>query len=322
MSEDASKKSQEFSHMFQQAKEFTEEFLKENERLRFRLVAQENASAGASADEQSQALRKRILELEERLAELKARFQRVEDENKEFADRYIEIESQNNNLANLYVASYQLHSTMDYHDVVRIVQEIIINLIGAEAFHIFVVSDKTGELELETSEGQEAPRRSLAQGEGLIGEAAQSGENFFSDDVAHPEPTPFEQPIAVIPLKIGENVIGVISINKLLTQKTAFTAMDYELFTLLAGHAATALFSAKLYSAMARKATTLGLPRHDEAAVEVAVTALSPHSARAASCRPGATYNAVSAPAAALSLPPEDSAPPEVSCPKPSRSEN
>jgi hypothetical protein len=52
-------------------------------------------------------------------------------------------------------------------------------------------------------------------------------------------------------------VIGVISINKLLVQKKAFTTMDYELFTLLAGHAATAIFSAKLYSTSARKLTTL-----------------------------------------------------------------
>jgi hypothetical protein len=33
--------------------------------------------------------------------------------------------------------------------------------------------------------------------------------------------------------------------------------MDYELFTLLAGHAATAIFASKLYSASARKLTTL-----------------------------------------------------------------
>jgi hypothetical protein len=33
--------------------------------------------------------------------------------------------------------------------------------------------------------------------------------------------------------------------------------MDYELFTLLAGHAATALFSAKLYSTSERKLNTL-----------------------------------------------------------------
>ena len=102
-----------------------------------------------------------------------------------------------------------------------------------------------------------APVTSIAVGEGLIGKSAQTGENHFADQVAHREPTPFDQPIACIPLKIKESVIGVISINKLLVQKTAFTSMDYELFTLLAGHAATALFSAKLYSASARKLTTL-----------------------------------------------------------------
>ena len=52
-------------------------------------------------------------------------------------------------------------------------------------------------------------------------------------------------------------MIGVLTINKLLVQKTAFTTMDYELFTLLAGHAATAIFSAKLYSTSERKLTTL-----------------------------------------------------------------
>ena len=94
-------------------------------------------------------------------------------------------------------------------------------------------------------------------GEGLIGEAAKNGENFFAENVARREPSPFAEPIAVIPLKIKESVIGVISINKLLVQKTAFTSMDYELFTLLAGHAATAVFSARLYSASNRKLSTL-----------------------------------------------------------------
>ncbi len=89
-----------------------------------------------------------------------ARYRKVEEENKEFADRYIEIEEQNNNLANLYVASYQLHSTLDYREVVRIVQEIVINLIGAEVFHVFIVSEKTGLLEVEISEGQ-APGRTV-----------------------------------------------------------------------------------------------------------------------------------------------------------------
>lgn len=255
--EDPSRKGQEFFQMFLKAKEFTEELLKENERLRFKIASLESGGGAGPSDERTRELVARIRDLEERLAEMEARFKRVEEENKEFADRYIEIEEQNNNLANLYVASYQLHSTLDYKEVVRIVQEIVINLIGAEAFHVFMVSEKTGGLELETSEGQTAPVTSIAMGEGLIGKSAQNGENYFAENVSTREPTPFDHPLAVIPLKIKESVIGVISINKLLVQKTAFTTMDYELFTLLAGHAATAVFSARLYSTSSRKLTTL-----------------------------------------------------------------
>jgi len=256
--EDPLTKGHEFLQIVGKAREFTEELLKENERLRYRVASLEAGGAKTGAtDEASRELAARVRDLEERLAELAARHRRVEEENKEFADRYIEIEEQNNNLANLYVASYQLHSTLDYSEVLRIVQEIVINLIGAEAFHVLMVSEKTGQLELESSEGQSAPAAAVPMGEGVIGKAAQSGENYFAESVARREPSPFAEPLAVIPLKIKETVIGVISINKLLVQKTQFTTMDYELFTLLAGHAATAIFAAKLYSTSARKLTTL-----------------------------------------------------------------
>jgi len=259
--DDPAKKGQEFFQMFLKAKEFTEELMRENERLRFKVAtlqtSGESPAPSGSPDDRVRELTGRIQELEARLAELEARYRKVEEENKEFADRYIEIEEQNNNLANLYVASYQLHSTLDYREVLRIVQEIVINLIGAEAFHLLMVSEKTGQLEVESSEGQAAPVATVAVGEGVIGRAAKTGENYFAEQVAHRDPTPFDQPLAVIPLKIKDSVIGVISINKLLVQKTQFTTMDFELFTLLAGHAATAIFSAKLYSTSARKLTTL-----------------------------------------------------------------
>ncbi len=255
--EDPSKKGQDFLQIVSKAKEFTEELLKENERLRFKIVSLESGGAKGGTEGRMHELQTRLHDLEEKLAEVQARFKKVEEENKEFADRYIEIEEQNNNLANLYVASYQLHSTLDYKEVVRIVQEIVINLIGAEVFHLFMVSEKMSQLELETSEGQTPGRSSIPLGEGPIGKAAQIGENYFAESVARRDPSPYEEPIAVIPLKIKDTVIGVISINKLLFQKTAFTTMDYELFTLLAGHAATAIFSARLYSASTRKLSTL-----------------------------------------------------------------
>jgi putative methionine-R-sulfoxide reductase with GAF domain len=255
--DDPAKTSQEFFQMFTKAKEFTEEVLKENERLRFKVARLETSGGSPGGEERARELSVRVRDLEERLAEMEARYRKVEEENKEFADRYIEIEEQNNNLANLYVASYQLHSTLDFREVVRIVQEIVINLIGAEVFHVLMVSEKTGQLEIEASEGQTPARTTIPVGDGLIGKAAQSGENYFAPSVARRDPSPFEEPLAVIPLKIKDSTIGLISINKLLVQKTQFTSMDYELFTLLAGHAATAIFSAKLYSTSARKLTTL-----------------------------------------------------------------
>src|SRR4249920_2232607 len=163
---DDPKKGQDFFQIFTKAKEFTEELLKENERLRFKVARLESGGGAEAPEGQSSELQQRVRDLEHRLADLTARYKKVEEENKEFADRYIEIEEQNNNLANLYVASYQLHSTLDFKEVVRIVQEIVINLIGAEVFHILMVSEKTGQLEVEASEGQTPGRTTIAVGDG------------------------------------------------------------------------------------------------------------------------------------------------------------
>ena len=68
-------RAEKFLELFNKSKEFTEELLRENERLRSRLGA-------------------------------------LEEQNRDYATRYTEIEEQNNNLASLYVASYQLHSRL------------------------------------------------------------------------------------------------------------------------------------------------------------------------------------------------------------------
>ncbi len=251
-------KAEEFLQMFKKGEEFTKELLKENEKLRYR-IAQMEESIQRSADEARIKLyENRIGLLEEDLNSLKKRFRQVEEENKDFASKYIEVEEENNNLANLYVASYQLHSTLDFSEVLRIVLEIIINLIGAEKFAILLIDEKTNELVPVSAEGMavsEAPKVKI--GQGRIGSVAKEGESFFSDDLAGAaELNPLE-PIVCIPLKIKEHVIGVISIYKLLTQKEGFTNVDYELFNLLAGHAATAIFSSKLYTQSERKLTTI-----------------------------------------------------------------
>ncbi len=66
----------------------------------------------------------------------------MEQENFDFATKYAEVQQQNENLANLYVASYQLHSTLDPDEVIQIVKEILINLVGVEAFVIYMTDKK------------------------------------------------------------------------------------------------------------------------------------------------------------------------------------
>ena len=57
------------------------------------------------------------------------RLQQVDEENQQFAARSLEIEEENTNLENIYVDSYQLHSTLDIEEVLKIIGENVINLV-------------------------------------------------------------------------------------------------------------------------------------------------------------------------------------------------
>ncbi|HAK60799.1 MAG TPA: diguanylate phosphodiesterase [Nitrospiraceae bacterium] len=256
-----SKKVEEFLQVFKKGEEFTHDLLQENEKLRYRLaqVEEVSKSSGRDDDFKSRTLEERINILEDENKSLLDRYRQVEEENKDFANRYIEVETENNNLANLYVASYQLHSTLDFTESLKIVLEIVMNLIGAEEFSIMMLDEKTNELSIVAQEGMgQETRQSIKMGSGIIGQVAKSGEAFYRDgDPTNLKGVDYTHPLVTIPLKIKEHVIGVIVMYKLLVQKTEFSNVDYELFSMLAGHAATALFSSKLYSQSERKLTTI-----------------------------------------------------------------
>jgi len=258
MNEESSK-AEKFLELFNKGKEFTEELLRENQRLRFRLAAMETEHGSR---EEVDRLRAEIQQLTDENRRIAMRFKEVEEENKDFAHRYIEIEEQNNNLANLYVASYQLHSTLDFREVITIVQEIVINLIGAESFAILLLDEKTNELKAIASEGEDVmpgvDTVSARLGDGILGQVAKTGESYYiNQDVEGSGTIALDRPLAAVPLKIKEHVIGLIVIYRLLQQKDSFSAVDYELFSLLAAHAATAIFSSKLYSQSERKLNTI-----------------------------------------------------------------
>jgi len=254
-------KGEEFLQIFYKGAEFTKELMSENEKLRFKILQLEEAGKTGPVNPDLQAelqnLESKIQSLQEDKERLLKRHKEVEQENQDFADRYLEVEEENNNLANLYIASHQLHSTLDYKEVLRIILEIVINLVGAETFGIMLLDEKHNEMVTVAAEGIEPQEiAGVRIGDGTVGKVAQEGESYFAEDLNREE-IDQNNPVACVPLKIKEDVIGLLVIYRLLSQKESFKNIDFELFNLLAGHAATAIYSAKLYSLSERKLSTI-----------------------------------------------------------------
>jgi GAF domain-containing protein len=248
---------------FDNACAFTEELLRENESLRERVsnLMRKRARAGdaeGEAGSDKAGLQERIRDLEQERDELGARQAKVEEMSRSFCARCEEIEEQHNHLANLYVASYQLHATLELAEVVATLKEILINLVGAEVFALYWVEEQQGTLRTEASQGADGAIHGRIRFDGdPLSSAVREGQSYYADPLPDRAELDPARPIACIPLRIGQQIIGVVAIYRLLRQKDRFIPADFELFTLLAGHAATALFSAKLFQQSEQKLSNL-----------------------------------------------------------------
>lgn len=248
------KKHQEFVQVIKRGAEFSEELLRENERLRLRISDLEIqlGRTGRSEEIVVQELIERVRALEADRQQLAQQFSLVESENKNFGERCTQVEAENNNLLNIYVASYQLHCSLDFTEVLRTIREIMVNLVGAEVFNVSLVDERSRELKPLIVEGllpQEVGRQMLS---GVIANSLETGAPYFVDNITI-APAGIADPLICIPLRIKDQVIGCICIYRFLSHKQRLLSVDHELFTLLAGHAATAIFASKLYTESKRK---------------------------------------------------------------------
>jgi nitrate/nitrite-specific signal transduction histidine kinase len=249
--------------IFRRGADFMKQILDDNEALRERLreLKQRQQEASESPQEWEKLrldLRGRIEELEDENKTILEQLKLVESENHQFAERYVEIEEENNYLANLYVASHQLHCTLDPSEVFKVILEIVINLIGAEVFCVYAYDDKAELLRAAAAEGADlSVFPNVRVGEGMLGESVESGEVASGDPTKGGQSPEHGDPLICIPLRVEDEPAGAIAIYQLLQQKEGFSSLDHELFTLLAGHAATAILASKLYSESERKLNTI-----------------------------------------------------------------
>lgn len=219
----------------------------ENRDLRQRLeIARRDAED--ALDRLSTARRQTERQASERL-EMERQLLEIESESRRYLEQYLDVEQQNLNLANLYVAGYRLHSTLDRAEVIEGIQEIIVNLVGSEEFVIL--------------EGEPGIDARIVVGMGVDAEAWEAlpewaqrrvesccttGAVWVRDaetDAGAAEP----DLVGCVPLRLDGATCGAIALFGLLPQKNGIEPVDRELFSLLASHAATALYCTRLHAA-------------------------------------------------------------------------
>jgi GAF domain-containing protein len=134
--------------------------------------------------------------------------------------------------------------------VVSAIKEIVINLIGSEELAIYEMSPDGTSLRLAGWFGIDpATYGTVPVGSGIIGKTVATGEIWLPGKGLDLQPAPRESNLSVcVPLTLDGQVIGALALFRLLPQKAGFEAIDYELFNLLATHAATALYLSRLHA--------------------------------------------------------------------------
>jgi len=195
---------------------------------------------------------------EDRATDLEQRLASAESDIKELASRLVDSEHQGGRLMNLYVATYQLHSTLDPAEVQATIAEIAINLLGAAQFVLLLRRDEGEGLEIALREGAPdgADRDPLYAGESYAG-GDPMVDATLADGVLRLGPTADSPALAAVPLRVHQEIVGALVVQKLLEHKPILRAEDRDLLDLLSAHAAIALFAARLFATKERKLRTL-----------------------------------------------------------------
>ncbi|MCC7070866.1 MAG: GAF domain-containing protein [Deltaproteobacteria bacterium] len=168
--------------------------------------------------------------------------------------RLLELEELNSSMMSMYVSSFQLHATLDLAEVLRVIEEILVNFIGARSYALLLQDDDGETFRIAASQGLDGrlpsagirPRGVLAETLGSLTAYVHTSSRSAREGI-----------LAAVPLAMGKTCVGAILVYSLLSQKERFLRNDVELFSLLGGHAASAVVSAKLYMKAVRKVKTL-----------------------------------------------------------------
>jgi hypothetical protein len=228
---------------------YIEALIEENENLRS--LVNDLEQQRQQTDRQLGIAESELDRIESERQKLAERIDQIEVESQDLLGQFQEIERQNSDLASLYVASYRLHETIQRNEVIAVIEEIVVNMIGSEELAIFELEDESGKLKLVDSLGIDPDdlervrlnESRIDEAAGVLQEVVETGQRYVVDSDEGRAAEKKSEITACIPLVLDSHVIGAIAVFRLLDQKESKLApLDFELFDLLATHAASALY--------------------------------------------------------------------------------
>lgn len=216
------------------------------ENLRLTREARGAPSAGHGAPPLERALEKSAL--------YRAQLQQVLDDNARLEQRIAELDWANSSMMSTYVSSFQLHASLELDEVLGVIEEVLVNFIGVRSWAVIARHSDESTYRVARESGLEGrfPPKGI-EPQGILADALSSGSPYL-------HPTGFPSPdeaLAIVPLLSGKAHVGAILIYSLLPHKDHLVGQDLEMFSLLGGHAASALASALLYQRALERARAL-----------------------------------------------------------------
>jgi GAF domain-containing protein len=197
--------------------------------------------------EENEALRSQVAALRLEQQRLTQALEALRREQQQREQQSALVERQMSHLVRVRVASHRLHETLDGQELLAILQDLVVNLVGSEMLGIYEVDVRARALVLQSSLGIDAERwrRLPLERDCPIARTARTGQPFVPGRRREPGATGSEEPFACMPLRLGSHVLGVLVLFDLLPHKEELESTDRELLDVLASEAARGLFCAR-----------------------------------------------------------------------------
>ena len=151
----------------------------------------------------------------------------------------------------LFDLGRQVTAVLDFDELLRQIPRLIGRLISFEAFAVYLLDERRGDLRLAYAVGYPAPEQAvrLRPGVGLVGASVLSEQALLVNDVAadprYVEFVPGMKSELVVPLLHKSRPIGALNI--LSSNRDQFTLRDVGVVTQFAAHVAVAVVNARLF---------------------------------------------------------------------------